>query len=150
MESILIGALAGLFCYGAVRFRVRSGLDDSLDVVGVHGVGGLWGGIATGLFASATVGGVDGVFRGNADQMVDQVAAMAIVAVYSFVVTSAILKVLDLTIGLRMTDDEEELGLDVTQHGERGYVFDEPIGVPVYQAAPRPQPTPPPATAESS
>jgi Amt family ammonium transporter len=141
-ESIIIGALAGILCYGAVRLRVLSGLDDSLDVVGVHGMGGLWGGIATGLFASATVGGVDGLFRGNADQMVDQVAAIAIVAVYSFVVTGIILKALDLTIGLRPSEDEEQLGLDVTQHGERGYVFDEAIGVPVYASAP---PPPPPA-----
>ena len=59
-ESIIIGALAGALCYGAVRLRVKVGLDDSLDVVAVHGVGGIWGGIATGLFASATVGGVDG------------------------------------------------------------------------------------------
>jgi len=141
-ESIIIGALAGVLCYGAVRLRVLSGLDDSLDVVGVHGMGGLWGGIATGLFASATVGGVDGLFRGNADQMVDQVAAIAIVAIYSFVVTGIILKVLDLTIGLRPSEDEEQLGLDVTQHGERGYVFDEAIGVPVYSAAPPPPPPP--------
>jgi len=148
--SVVIGAVAGLACYGAVRLRVRSGLDDSLDVVGVHGVGGLWGGIATGLFASATIGvekgaGVDGLFYGNADQMVDQVAAIAIVAIYSFVVTGIILKVLDLTIGLRPSEDEEQLGLDVTQHGERGYVFDEAIGVPVYSAAPPPPPPPPAA-----
>ncbi len=142
-ESVIIGALAGLLCYGAVRLRVRAGLDDSLDVVGVHGVGGLWGGIATGLFASATVGGVDGLFRGNADQMVDQAAAIAIVAVYSFIVTLIILKALDLTLGIRVSDDDEQLGLDVTQHGERGYVLDEG-GVPAYVAAPSPPPPPPP------
>ncbi|HUF52369.1 MAG TPA: ammonium transporter [Dehalococcoidia bacterium] len=147
--AVIIGAAAGLLCYGAVRIRVRSGLDDSLDVVGVHGVGGLWGGIATGLFATATVGGVDGLFYGNADQMVDQVVALAVVAVYSFVVTSIILKALDITVGLRVSDDEEELGLDVTQHGERGYVLDEG-GIPVYASAslpttnPSPEPAPQP------
>ena len=115
---------------------------DSLDVVGVHGVGGVWGGVATGLFASATVGGVDGLFRGNADQMVDQVVAIAVVALYSFVVTSVILKALDITLGLRPSEEEERLGLDVTQHGERGYVFDEPIGVPVSASAPVAAPVP--------
>jgi Amt family ammonium transporter len=150
--SVVIGAIAGLACYGAVRLRVRSGLDDSLDVVGVHGVGGLWGGIATGLFATATVGvekggGVDGLFYGNADQMVDQVAAIAIVAIYSFVVTGIILKALDLTIGLRPSDEEEQMGLDVTQHAERGYVFDESVGVPVYMATQPASPPPPPPAA---
>lgn len=146
--SILIGAIAGVLCYGAVRIRARSGLDDSLDVVGVHGVGGLWGGIATGLFATATVGvekgaGVDGLFYGNAGQMVDQVVAIGVVAVYSFVVTAMILKVLDVTVGIRMTEADEEMGMDVTQHGERGYVFDEPIGVPMSPIA-TPQPASPP------
>jgi Amt family ammonium transporter len=140
--AVVIGIGAGLLCYGAVRIRVMSGLDDSLDVVGVHGMGGLWGGVATGLFATATIGGVDGLFYGNADQMVDQVVALAVVAVYSFIVTGIILKALDLTIGLRLTDDEEELGMDVTQHGERGYVLDEG-GVPVYISASTPISEPP-------
>lgn len=143
-ESIILGAIAGVLCYGAVRLRVKSGLDDSLDVVAVHGVGGLWGGVATGLFASARVGGADGLFRGETGLMADQVVAMVVVAVFSFVVTMIILKALDLTLGLRVSDDEEQLGLDVTQHGERGYVFDEAVGVPVYTAAPPPPPPPPP------
>ena len=141
-ESIIIGALAGILCYGAVRLRVKSGLDDSLDVVAVHGVGGLWGGIATGLFASATVGGVDGLFRGNAGQMGDQLAAIAVVAVYSFTATMIILKALDLTIGIRVSDEDEQLGLDVTQHGERGYVLED-SGAPVYAAPASPPPPPP-------
>jgi Amt family ammonium transporter len=151
-ESIIIGALAGILCYGAVRLRVKSGLDDSLDVVAVHGVGGLWGGIATGLFASFTVGGVDGLFRGNADQMVDQVAAIAVVAVYSFTVTMIILKILDLTVGIRVSEEDEQRGLDVTQHGERGYVLED-SGAPVYAAPaspPPPPPSPPPPPAEAS
>jgi Amt family ammonium transporter len=146
--AIVIGAIAGVACYGAVRVRASSGLDDSLDVVGVHGVGGMWGALATGLFATAAIGaggpgtGVDGLFYGNADQMVDQVIAVAVVAVYSFAVTSVILKALDLTIGLRVSEDEEELGLDVTQHGERGYVMDEGSGVPVQQYPIEPAPMP--------
>ena len=142
MESIVVGGVAGVVCYLAIRLRARSGLDDSLDVVGVHGVGGLWGGIATGLFAVASVGGVDGVIEGEPSQMVDQLVAIGVVAAYSFTVTAIILKVLDLTIGIRLSEDDEELGMDVTQHGERGYVFDEPIGVPVYASAPAPAPSP--------
>ncbi len=151
-ESIIIGALAGILCYGAVRLRVKSGLDDSLDVVAVHGVGGLWGGIATGLFASFTVGGVDGLFRGNADQMVDQVAAIAVVAVYSFTVTMIILKILDVTVGIRVSEEDEQRGLDATQHGERGYVLED-SGAPVYAAPatpPPPPPSPPPPPAQES
>lgn len=149
MEAIAIGGIAGLLCYGAVRIRVRSGLDDSLDVVGVHGVGGLWGGVATGIFAVAAVGGTDGLIEGNEGQMVDQIVAMLVVAVYSFAVTAAILKALDLTVGLRVTEDEERLGLDVTQHGERSYVLDE-AGIAMFQPVPSapPEPAPPPARQE--
>jgi Amt family ammonium transporter len=119
-------------------------LDDSLDVFGVHGVGGLWGGIATGLFATTAVSGLtyEGLFYGDAGQMVDQVAAMAIVAVYSFVVTTAILKVLDVTLGLRVKEEEEEIGLDVTQHGERGYDLEEGGAIPMIQYEITPEPAP--------
>jgi Amt family ammonium transporter len=133
MEAIAIGVGAGVFCYGAVRWRASTKLDDSLDVVGVHGIGGLWGGIATGLFATAAIGGVDGMFHGEASQVWDQIVAIGVVAVYSFVVTAIILKVLDLTMGLRVSDDEEVMGLDVSQHGERAYVMEEApsfVGIP--------------------
>jgi Amt family ammonium transporter len=148
MEALAIGIGAGVFCYGAVRLRARTSLDDSLDVVGVHGIGGLWGGIATGLFATAAVSGVpafEGVIEGNAGQMGDQLAAIGIVAAYSFVMTSIILKVLDLTMGLRVSDDEEVAGLDVTQHGERAYVIEESgalPNMPMSQARPQPASTP--------
>jgi Amt family ammonium transporter len=148
MEALAIGVGAGVFCYGAVRLRARTSLDDSLDVVGVHGIGGLWGGIATGLFATAAVSGVpafEGVIEGNAGQMGDQLAAIGIVAAYSFVMTSIILKVLDLTMGLRVSDDEEVAGLDVTQHGERAYVIEESGALPnmlTSQATPQPGSTP--------
>ena len=150
-ESIIIGAIAGALCYGAVRLRVKVGLDDSLDVVAVHGVGGIWGGVATGLFASATVGGVDGLFRGEAGLMADQVAAIAVVAVYSFVVTMIILKTLDVTLGIRVSEEDEQRGLDVTQHGERGYVLED-AGAPAYAApaSPPPPPPPPPPPAQTS
>jgi Amt family ammonium transporter len=138
MEALAIGVGAGVFCYAAVRIRAMTSLDDSLDVVGVHGIGGIWGGIATGLFATAVVSGVDtfeGVLEGNAGQMGDQLAALGIVAAYSFVMTSIILKVLDVTLGLRVKDDEEVAGLDVSQHGERAYVIEETGALPTMQTA---------------
>jgi Amt family ammonium transporter len=130
MEAIAIGVGAGLFCYLAVRIRVRTNLDDSLDVVGVHGIGGTWGALATGLFAAASIGGVDGLTHGHGRQVLDQLAAIGVVWVYSFVVTAIILKVLDLTMGLRVSEEEELVGLDVSQHGERAYVIEETGALP--------------------
>ncbi len=124
MAALLIGLGAGGLCYGAVRFRAKIGLDDSLDVVGVHGVGGAWGSIATGLFAVAAVGGADGLFYGDAGQLGKQIVAVGVTMGYSFVVTFALLKVLDMTMGLRVSEDEETAGLDSSQHGERAYVLD--------------------------
>jgi Amt family ammonium transporter len=136
MASIAIGVGAGVLCYLAVRLRARTSLDDSLDVVGVHGVGGLWGGVATGIFAVAAVSGLDyeGLIEGDAGQMGHQIAAMAAVAAYSFVMTAIILKVLDVVMGLRVSDDEESIGLDVSQHGERAYVIEEPGTLPMPEA----------------
>jgi Amt family ammonium transporter len=131
MEAIVIGGVAGVICYLAIRLRARTGLDDSLDVVGVHGVGGTWGAFATGLFAVAAVGGFDGAFHGEGSQVLDQLAAIGVVWVYSFTVTAIILKVLDVVMGLRVSEDEEQMGLDVSQHGERGYVFDEAGAIPM-------------------
>jgi len=157
MEALAIGGGAGVLCYLAIRLRARVGLDDSLDVVGVHGVGGTWGAFATGLFAVATVGGVDGLFHGEADQVLKQLAGIGAVWGYSFVVTFAILKVLDVTLGLRVSEDEERMGLDVSQHGEKGYVFDEtgPMAVPPQAPAsvlesPAPAPRPEIAGSEAS
>ncbi|HEU4760532.1 MAG TPA: ammonium transporter [Dehalococcoidia bacterium] len=143
MEAIVIGGVAGLVCYLAVRLRARTSVDDSLDVVAVHGIGGTWGALATGLFAAAAVGGFSGLEHGHGSQVFDQLAAIGVVWVYSFAVTAIILKVLDVTMGLRVSDDEEELGLDVTQHGERGYVFDEAGAIAFVQS----QQTPSPAAA---
>ncbi len=122
MGAILIGLGAGALCYFACRLRARLNLDDSLDVWGVHGVGGTWGAIATGLFATAAIsGGGNGLFYGNASQLWIQFIAVGVTWVYSFVVTIALLKVLDLTMGLQVTNDEEDIGLDLSQHGERSY-----------------------------
>ncbi len=135
MEAIAIGVGAGIFCYLAVRIRARTNLDDSLDVVAVHGIGGTWGALATGLFAAAAIGGFDGLTHGHGRQVLDQLAAIGVVWVYSFVVTAIILKVLDLTLGLRVRDEEELVGLDVSQHGERAYVIEETGALPTLPLA---------------
>ncbi len=132
MEAIAIGIGAGVFCFLAVQWRQRSSLDDSLDVVAVHGIGGMWGALATGIFVvAATNTGVNGVGLqvdgltngGGFDQLGRQALGVLVVASYSFIVTFAILKILDLTMGIRVDDEEEIAGLDVSQHGERAYIF---------------------------
>ncbi|MEX1254846.1 MAG: ammonium transporter [Dehalococcoidia bacterium] len=141
MEAIAIGVGAGIFCFFAVQLRTRTNLDDSLDVVAVHGVGGTWGAIATGLFAAGVIsaipdvlpGGIDGMTHGRPSQVVDQFIAIGAVWAYSFVATAIILKVLDMTMGLRVSDDEEVVGLDVSQHGERAYVIEETGALPAMQ-----------------
>ena len=124
MPALAIGVGAGLFCYGEVQLRIRMRLDDSLDVVGVHGVGGAWGAFATGIFAVAAVGGGAGLIDDNAGQLARQLTGIGATFGYSFLVTLAILKVLDLTVGLRVDEDAERVGVDLSEHGERGYVFD--------------------------
>ena len=119
MSSIWIGMGAGVFCYLAVLMKNRLGYDDSLDVLAIHGIGGTWGAIATGLFAS--VGGGTGLFFGNPGQVAIQ--AIGVVATWVFVLvgTFLILKIIDVTIGLRVSVEEEVLGLDLSQHNERAY-----------------------------
>jgi len=121
--ALLIGLGAGVFCYWAVQLKVRLGIDDSLDVWGVHGVGGVWGALATGLFASTAINsaGANGLFFGNPQQVLVQLVAIVVVSAYSMAVTWIILKALDVTIGLRVGVEEERVGLDATQHGEIAY-----------------------------
>ena len=121
MPAMLIGLGAGVFCYLATLLRARMRVDDALDVWAVHGVGGTWGAFATGLFAVASVGGTDGLFAGNPGQMVNQLIGIVASWVWAFGLTFIILKALDKTIGLRVTVDEEALGLDLSQHGEPAY-----------------------------
>jgi len=123
--AIVIGAGAGAFCYLAVQMRHRLHLDDSLDVVGVHGVGGAWGALATGIFATVAVNaaGANGLIHGNPGQLGAQAAAVGVTLVYSLVGTLVILRVLDLILGLRVSEEEEKIGLDMSQHGERAYAF---------------------------
>ena len=121
MPAMLIGLGAGVFCYLATLLRARMRVDDALDVWAVHGVGGTWGAFATGLFAVASVGGTDGLFAGNPGQLVNQLIGIVASWVWAFGLTFIILKGLDRTIGLRVTVDEEALGLDLSQHGEPAY-----------------------------
>jgi Amt family ammonium transporter len=123
LAAIVIGGVAAPISYYAIRLRQRSRLDESLDVWACHGMGGLWGALATGLFATKTVNpaGADGLFYNNAGQFVTQAAAAAIVIAFAFCVTFVIATVLHRTIGLRVTDNEEEVGLDISSHGERAY-----------------------------
>ena len=101
-------------------------VDDALEVFAIHGVGGIWGAIATGIFAVAAIGGTAGAIDGNAGQLVTQVIAVVATMVYSFVVTLVILKVLDLIpgLGIRVPNDAEDTGLDLSAHGERAFVSD--------------------------
>jgi Amt family ammonium transporter len=123
--AILIGLGAGVVCYWAVQLKHRLHVDDALDVFGVHGVGGAWGAIATGLFATVAVnaGGANGLFFGNPGQLLVQLAAVLTVAIYAGAATWLILKLIDVTIGLRVDVREEVAGLDESQHGEAAYQF---------------------------
>ncbi|MEI9478084.1 MAG: ammonium transporter [Deltaproteobacteria bacterium] len=123
VSAIGIGLAAGVLRYGAINLKNKFGYDDSLDVVGVHGVGGTWGAIATGLFASKAINaaGADGLIYGNVSLLGVQVLSVVSALIYSFVVTLIILKVLDWTMGLRVSEEHEVTGLDLSQHGESGY-----------------------------
>ena len=123
--SLIIGAVAGVICYIAVLSKERLGYDDSLDVVGIHGVGGAWGTLATGLFASKLINdsGANGLFFGNAAQMWPQFVGVVSTAVYSFVVTVILLYIVKAVMGLRVTGEEEDDGVDASMHGEVGYNF---------------------------
>ncbi|HNX81153.1 MAG TPA: ammonium transporter [Candidatus Omnitrophota bacterium] len=124
VPAVIIGMLVSVFCFIAVTvIKPRFGYDDSLDAFGVHCVGGIWGALATGLFASKAVNpaGADGLFFGNPKQFMIQLAAVAVTIVYSFIVTFVIYKVVDLLMGMRVGEKEELMGLDLTQHHERAY-----------------------------
>jgi ammonium transporter, Amt family len=125
VSAILIGAVGGALCYSACNLKSKLGYDDSLDVVGVHGVGGTWGAIATGLFASKAVNeaGGDGLFFGNPGQVWTQIVAVAATFVLAGLLTWVILKVVDAVVGLRVTDEDEVAGLDLSQHSETAYAM---------------------------
>jgi Amt family ammonium transporter len=124
LPAVVIGTFAGVLCYLAVAvLKPRLGYDDALDVFGVHGIGGAWGALATGLFASTAVnaGGADGLFFGNPGQMGPQIIGVLATWAFAAAATFVILKLIGLFTSLRATEDEETLGLDLTQHGEEAY-----------------------------
>ncbi len=123
MSALIIGLVAGVVCYMAVLVKPKLGYDDSLDVVGVHCVGGIVGAMLTGLFASKLVNaaGGDGLFFGNASQLGTQAIAVGATVIYSFVISYALFWILDKTMGLRVDTDEEVAGLDISEHQETGY-----------------------------
>jgi len=124
VSAIIMGGVAGVICYLAVLAKTKMGYDDSLDVVGVHGVGGIWGALATGIFASSVVNPAgNGLLNGNPHQLVVQAIGVGSTIAYSVVVTFIILKVIDVIIGLRVSSDDETQGLDLTQHSEVGYTL---------------------------
>ena len=124
IPAIIIGLLVSVFCFIAVTvIKPKFGYDDSLDAFGVHCVGGIWGALATGLFASKLVNpaGANGLFFGNPKQFLIQLAAVLVTIIYTSVVTVIIYKLVDLFIGVRVNEKEELMGLDLTQHRERAY-----------------------------
>lgn len=124
IPAVIIGLLVSVFCFTAVSIiKPKFGYDDSLDAFGVHCVGGIWGALATGLFASRAVNpaGADGLFFGNPKQFLVQLTAVGITLVYSLVVSAIIYKLVDVFIGVRVDDKQEAMGLDLTQHHERAY-----------------------------
>jgi Amt family ammonium transporter len=135
MPALVIGLIAGLFCYVMVaKVKAWFGYDDSLDAFGVHGAGGTLGAILTGVFASRYVNPMfkdaqgnlrgSGLFDGNAHQLLNQATGVVIAWVLAAVGTFILLKFVDLTVGLRVTEEHEEQGLDLTQHGEEGYALE--------------------------
>jgi Amt family ammonium transporter len=124
LAGIPIGIVAGVVCYYAMLLRARKmGVDESLDVWACHGVGGTWGALATGIFASVAVNsvGAKGLIFGNAMQLARQLLGVVVVWGFAFGVTWVVGKIVDLTVGLRVRATEETVGLDISQHGERAY-----------------------------
>ena len=113
-----------MLCYTACNLKARLGYDDALDVVGVHGVGGTWGAIATGIFAVSAVGGTSGLIEGNGGQVWTQIEAVLATLIFCGVGTFVILKLIDGLVGLRVDDDVEEAGLDISLHSESAYTND--------------------------
>jgi Amt family ammonium transporter len=142
MSSLAIGAIAGVFCFLMVtHVKARFGYDDSLDAFGVHGAGGTVGALLTGVFASSAINPIfkdasgrvaaSGALEGNKHQLINQSIGVAIAAGLAIVGTLVILKAVDVLIGLRVPEDHEIQGLDVTQHGEEGYSWEHPAPVRV-------------------
>ncbi len=123
LAAMVIGAVAAPICYYAIKFRQNRNLDESMDVWACHGIASSWGMVATGLFATVELNpaGANGLFYGNPAQLGIQLLAIGATIAFTFVVTYVVAKLLDMSIGLRVTNMEEEVGLDISGHGERAY-----------------------------
>lgn len=149
--SAILGFTAGVVCYGFVALKPKMGFDDSLDVVGVHGVGGLVGALLTGVFATTAINadGANGLIYGNPALLGEQALAALVTIAYSFIATLVIIKVVDVLVGVRVTEQDEVTGLDQTQHAESGYTT-VPSGslvkAEITDASPVPKPSTVPAT----
>jgi Amt family ammonium transporter len=123
LSALAIGAIAAPISYYAIRLRQRLKFDESLDVWACHGMGGTWGALATGIFATTTVNsaGFDGLLYGNPGQLLTQAITVVVTVLFSFTVTFVVAKVIDKVIGLRVSEAAEEVGLDISEHGERAY-----------------------------
>ena len=123
LAAIVIGAIAAPISYYAIRFRQRRNLDESLDVWACHGMGGTWGALATGLFATKAVNaaGANGLFYGNPELFITQCITVVVTIAFAFGMTQIIARILDKLMGLRVSDKEEEVGLDISEHGEQAY-----------------------------
>jgi Amt family ammonium transporter len=119
--AVLIGLIAGGVCYSATLLRERVRIDDALDVFAVHGVGGMFGAVATGVLAVAAIGGVSGAIEGNVGQVWVQIFAVVVVSAFSAGATFVIVKVIEFALGLRVERQAEEMGLDLAVHGEVAY-----------------------------
>jgi Amt family ammonium transporter len=135
MSALIIGLIAGVFCFWMVtKVKLKFGYDDSLDAFGVHGAGGTIGALLTGLFASSVINPIfkdangnvlpSGLFEGNAHQLLSQCVGVAIAWVLGIVGTLILLKIVDKVVGLRVTEEQETQGLDLSQHGEEGYYWE--------------------------
>jgi Amt family ammonium transporter len=118
--ALVIGLVAGAVCFwGATALKRKLGYDDSLDAFGIHGIGGIVGAILTGVFAMESIGGVKGALEGNGAQIMTQLLGVGVTVAYTAVATFIILKIIDVVIGLRVTEEQEREGLDIALHGER-------------------------------
>ncbi len=121
MSALIIGFLAALICYYAITFKEKFKYDDSLDVFGVHGIGGILGTLCAGLFAQKCINGVNGLFYGNAKAFGIQILGTFAVVIYSIICTIIILKIISGIVGLKVSEEDEYAGLDISQHGESAY-----------------------------
>ncbi|MEB9671352.1 MULTISPECIES: ammonium transporter [Bacillus cereus group] len=129
-SALLIGAIGGVLCFGAVFFlKTKFGYDDTLDAFGCHGIGGTWGGIATGLFATTTVNGdgANGLFYGNAALLFKQLVAIGATYAFTIIMTYAIIKAINFFLPVRVDEHEEHMGLDISMHGEKAYEHTERV-----------------------